>query len=1364
MAADRPPARQDDSGARPGDLVAGRYRIESELGRGGMAVAYAVHDLVDDRRLALKRLLDRGDDKREELVQFFEGEYHALKELSHPRVVEVYEFGHDRGAAFYTMEWLGGGDLNELAPLPVSRVCALLADVCSVLSLLHSRGLVHRDVTPRNIRCTDDGLAKLIDFGGVTPFGSVPHVVGTPAFCSPEALQGQELDGRTDLFSLGATAYFALTRRHAYPARSFAGLRPLWREPLLPPSRLVEGIGPELEALVLALMALDRDARPRTAAEVMERLCALGGIDVREDLVVRQAYLTMPRLQGRKQSMAELGRALGRDQRKRPRTLSVVAEPGMGRSRFLIACTLAAQVEGAAVARADASDATASFGVARALAGQVLQAMPKLAEGLETEQRALLSPAAPETTEAESGDELDLRARVQMALCDVVLRACAERRLMLAVDDAHLIDERSAALLSLLSSEEGATGLTLVITLPAGTEAKNARPSLRVFTDRATVIKLRPLTAEQTQALLASMFGEVEHLDALADRLHRIAAGSPRALMQLAQHLLDRGAIRYQSGSFILPAALDAKDLPETVQDTLQARIASLSAEARRLARGLALVEREGLTLDELKLLLDSDDPGAVMKAVNELLGRNILLVKGLQHLLASEAYRGLLTTGLSAEKARALHRRLAEIYQRRPGRGWSVVQHLIMAGEYQTALELMLPGARDHSNLNPAQVAAMMSELPDGWQGQLRELIDYCERAGRPREQAHFVRSTLVGYGALTAQASKHDVVVLLQQLEHDCGVDLYRALPDEMEPGERVMTALKQAQERFDRTPPIERVAPPAQALPLLARTVIQAIGVMGPRYEYAFFRDLTCIEPFVSLSPALQVVQWNVEGTRALATGHYHILLERNRAIMARMAEPDLAGLDPVSHRFMGLALRFSTTMVSTMFGRQLDQGFLADLEADPIFTINACRLRMLDALCRGDIRGADELKRKAELIRLRDNRPQMFEGSHVHREYVVYAFAGDLARLKQLLPIIEARAEQMPGWVPILRHARGCYHSLRGAPREALAEMQAGLEGLGAGEHPTYAPLAASEVLALCRLGEHDRAVETGEAHLAAVREVELGPQMHVLLEALARAHAENGGHDRARLLADEVVAMLEDFGAGGLVMGGAYETRARVALLAGDQSGFEFNATRCAAIYQDGKNPLLIARYAELMNLAAAARMEVADALAEAIQNRVASSLHSLLFSDFADSGERSRVALRAVLHEASADSGLLYTVQAGGAQLAAQVGAIEPPLDIDALVEDLLERLSDDRAELTATCTVAVDRDAGAGEIEWRNASGAIFTPLVLGHPTESGQVVTGVVVLGPGASAASIPAELLSGISQALQRAGDVATLLASW
>jgi hypothetical protein len=476
---------------------------------------------------------------------------------------------------------------------------------------------------------------------------------------------------------------------------------------------------------------------------------------------------------------------------------------------------------------------------------------------------------------------------------------------------------------------------------------------------------------------------------------------------------------------------------------------------------------------------------------------------------------------------------------------------------------------------------------------------------------------------------------------------------------------------------------------------------------------------------------------------------------------MAEPDGAGLDPLAHRFMGLALRYSTLLVETMFGRPPREQFLADLEADPIFTINACHLRMLSALCDGDTRRADELKRKAERIRLRDNPPQMFAGSHIYREYAVYAFAGDLARLKQLLPQFEARAAAYPGWQPVLFHVRASYHKLRGAPQEALEVLDAALELVRAGEHPSYVATSASRVEVLGELGRGEEALSGGERSLAAARAAGLDPQMHVLMEAVALARAGAGDLDGARALADEAVAMLEDFGSGGLVMGGAYETRARVALLAGDDRGFEADAARCAAIYRKGKNALLTARYAALMNAATAARLKFSPTLADAAHTRIATSVHELLFSDYADSGERARAALRTVLREAGAGCGLLYLVHDDGPHLIAQEGAVEPPPDLDTRVEALLSQLRDSQAQQTQTCTLTGATVVEPDFAQWRNASGQRFTPLLLTHSTERGVEVTGVVALGPQSESTRVPPTLLSAISEAFYRAGDAATLI---
>src|SRR5262245_32368590 len=256
-----------------------RYRVEQLLGTGGMASVYQVHDLASGRRLALKRLNTRqstpiprapvvlsdaqitqaaplGAAAAAHAGQLFEREFDMLSQLVHPHIIEVYDYHRDALGPYYTMELLDGGDLRELSPMPWREACKLLCDVCSAISLLHSRRLVHRDLTPLNIRCTRAGSAKLFDFGSMTPFGRSRHVVGTQPFVEPEALHGEVVAAQTDLFALGATAYYALTGRHAYPARQLLALPDAWRRAPDPPSVHAPEIPRALDELVLWLLQL----------------------------------------------------------------------------------------------------------------------------------------------------------------------------------------------------------------------------------------------------------------------------------------------------------------------------------------------------------------------------------------------------------------------------------------------------------------------------------------------------------------------------------------------------------------------------------------------------------------------------------------------------------------------------------------------------------------------------------------------------------------------------------------------------------------------------------------------------------------------------------------------------------------------------------------------------------------------------------------------------------------------------------------------------------------------------------------------------------------------------------------------------
>jgi serine/threonine-protein kinase len=225
-----------DQNAVAPELIAGCYRVEAALGQGGMARVYRVLDERSLQRLALKQLVAEGAHGAA-MRSMFEHEYHTLAQLTHPCIVRVFDYGLDRSSPYYTMELLEGADAREVnrgQALTVSQICLLLRDAASALALIHSRRMVHRDVSPRNLWCTPDGRAKLIDFGTLVAMGLQTQIVGTPPFVPPEAAYTQPLDARSDLYSLGALAYFLLTQRNAYPAREIADLRPLWQHRPMP--------------------------------------------------------------------------------------------------------------------------------------------------------------------------------------------------------------------------------------------------------------------------------------------------------------------------------------------------------------------------------------------------------------------------------------------------------------------------------------------------------------------------------------------------------------------------------------------------------------------------------------------------------------------------------------------------------------------------------------------------------------------------------------------------------------------------------------------------------------------------------------------------------------------------------------------------------------------------------------------------------------------------------------------------------------------------------------------------------------------------------------------------------------------------
>jgi serine/threonine protein kinase len=261
----------------------GRYEILTELGRGAMGVVYKARDPKINRVVAVKTISLAGqpaEEEREYRERFFR-EAEAAGRLSHPGIVTIFDVGEEpeTRAPYIVMEFVGGQSLDKLLSrdhhkLPVETALQLTLELAEALDCAHSQGVVHRDLKPANILLTEDGHAKIADFG-VAKLNLANHTLagralGTPAYMSPEQLNGEDVDGRSDLFSLGVILYTILTGYKPFQGNSAltVSFKVVNRDPI--PATLLDTELPQgLDYIIARAMAKDPAERYQSAMEMV---------------------------------------------------------------------------------------------------------------------------------------------------------------------------------------------------------------------------------------------------------------------------------------------------------------------------------------------------------------------------------------------------------------------------------------------------------------------------------------------------------------------------------------------------------------------------------------------------------------------------------------------------------------------------------------------------------------------------------------------------------------------------------------------------------------------------------------------------------------------------------------------------------------------------------------------------------------------------------------------------------------------------------------------------------------------------------------------------------------------------------------
>jgi eukaryotic-like serine/threonine-protein kinase len=264
----------------------GRYQIRGVLGKGAMGLVYDGHDPKLDRRVAIKTILTRTLDEAtaKHYSMRFQREVRAVARLNHPNIVQVYDFGNEGELAYIVMEYIQGRELKDVFDakerFDLGKILRLMTELLDALECAHEAGIIHRDVKPANVMVDAGGHAKLTDFGVARftePDGEQAEatragtIVGTPSYMSPEQIQGQPLDRRTDIFSAGVLFYQLLTGQKPFEGTQWALAKKIIQDDPVWPSALVQ-IPPAIDRVVARAMAKLPEKRYQNARGFAEAL------------------------------------------------------------------------------------------------------------------------------------------------------------------------------------------------------------------------------------------------------------------------------------------------------------------------------------------------------------------------------------------------------------------------------------------------------------------------------------------------------------------------------------------------------------------------------------------------------------------------------------------------------------------------------------------------------------------------------------------------------------------------------------------------------------------------------------------------------------------------------------------------------------------------------------------------------------------------------------------------------------------------------------------------------------------------------------------------------------------------------------
>ena len=567
-----------------------------------------------------------------------------------------------------------------------------------------------------------------------------------------------------------------------------------------------------------------------------------------------------------------------------------------------------------------------------------------------------------------------------------------------------------------------------------------------------------------------------------------------------------------------------------------------------------------------------------------------------------------------------------------------------------------------------------------------------------------------------------------LFDDLRRDCGLDLWDGLDRNLEPIQRIQTALAAAQQRRQRLPENNRGFEPGEAVGQLVLMVQTAMGKIAGDLDLELLHMLPSLAPVAPLAPVCDLMHIIVRGLQARMAARTEETLRIYRQALQRVQAPDGGGLTGTYRSIAESALMYLLCNLEAGMGLSSALDWARRIQKDPMHEANGYQGQGLYYLWQGDLKQAAQLSELADQLMIEGNRRRAYPGTHLLRELPAYAMADDLTQVTQLVNTLERLAQTRPGWQPVLHYARGQRARIRGDYPSALQELTTTLSLCQAGVHQIWAYAAGARLHVLCNLERWTEACHMGARYLESASAAEQGYLSHYIRMPLAKAQVRCGHRETALATAQAVIEGFVGLGSTGLNLYLAYETRADLALVLEDATASAHYCGLAEAQLSRKASGALWARYQRIRRRKDAAAGWCAPASASTQIGEEQSGIRAQSAQLASRTEQQADQILSSILEESGATQGFLYSFAQGKPHLSAHQADHMPSPEVNALVHDYL------CADLgNSTCTVTAD-ESTAGDT-WSCPSGRSYRQVLLAFATGGTLVTDGLalVELTPG-------------------------------